>query len=86
MFHILDNSEWVFPYKQMTTFLDMESHQRITVDPIALRKDYLRAVDDFKRHYQVGFSKMNTDYIPVNTLMPFEYVLSSYLSKRKKFR
>ncbi|MBN2143309.1 MAG: DUF58 domain-containing protein [Candidatus Aureabacteria bacterium] len=86
VFHVLDNAEWIFPYKQMSTFVDMETHQKITVDPIALRMDYLRAIEKFKIHYQAGFSKMNTDYIPVNTLVPFEYVLSSYLAKRKKIR
>ncbi len=86
VFHILDNAEKVFPFKAMTTFEDLETQARITVDPLALRHDYLEGVEAFCKHYKTNFFKMKVDYIPVNTMIPFEYILSSYLMSRKKLR
>ena len=82
--HVLDNSEIMFPYNTMTTFLDMEGEASLTVDPVALRSDYLKAVETFKRDLKSSFTKMNVDYVPVNTIMPFEYILSNYLEARRK--
>lgn len=84
VFHILDNAEKVFPFKAMTTFEDLETQEHITVDPLALRRDYLEGMEAFCKRYQTGFFKMKADYVPVNTMVPFEYVLSSYLALRKK--
>lgn len=84
VFHVLDNAELMFPFKGMTTFVNMEEDSQITVDPVALRKDYLEAVEAFKKQLKTRLLKINADYVPVNTLMPFEYILSSYLTARQK--
>lgn len=85
LFHVMDNAETVFPFKNMTTFKDLESSQKMSVDPLALRLDYLKGIQDFKNHYKVSFGKMGVDYQSINTIMPFDFVLSSYLNKRRRF-
>jgi uncharacterized protein (DUF58 family) len=84
VFHVLDNAELMFPFKTTTTFLDMERRDRITVDPVALRREYLAGIEAFRQRMKTGLLKINVDYVPVNTLMPFEYVLSNYLNARRK--
>ncbi|EKD27203.1 MAG: hypothetical protein ACD_79C00811G0003 [uncultured bacterium] len=84
VFHVLDNAEISFPYKVPTTFLDMEGSERITVDPIALRKEYIDSMNHFQKEMKTSLSKMNVDYVLTNTMVPFEYVLSNYLNMRRK--
>jgi len=83
VFHVLDNDEISFPYKRTTDFVDNESSYSLTVDPIALREEYLQAIDVFRNHLKMQLNKYDIPYVFANTLIPFEYVLSQYLSKRK---
>jgi uncharacterized protein (DUF58 family) len=84
VFHILDNAERIFPFKAMTAFEDLETQERMTVDPVALRPDYLEGIEAFCKRYKTSFLKMKADYVPVNTLVPFEHILSSYLKFREQ--
>jgi len=83
VFHVLDNDEVSFPYKRTTSFIDSESSYSLTVDPIALREEYLHAMDLFKNNLKIQLNKYDIPYIFVNTLIPFEYILSQYLTKGK---
>lgn len=86
VFHVLDNDELLFPFKTMSIFQDMETEARLLVDPVALRKEYLKAMEHFKKEIKIRLSKLNIDYVPVNTLFPFEHVLANYLHLREKHR
>ena len=86
VFHVLDNDELLFPFKTMSVFQDMETNANLLVDPVALRKEYLKALEKFKKEIKVRLSKLNIDYVPVNTLFPFEHILANYLHLREKHR
>lgn len=83
VFHVLDNAELTFPYNKAITFNDLETTQKITVDPLILRSEYIKAITDFQNKIKKSLYKINADYVSVNTIMPFEHVLSSYINLRR---
>ena len=45
VFHVLDRSEIEFPFRETASFIDMETGDRIQVDPAYVRDDYRRRLE-----------------------------------------
>jgi uncharacterized protein (DUF58 family) len=82
VFHVLDRAEIDFPFRDLATFLDAETGQRIQVDPAYVREDYRKRVQEFIERYRRTCADCQIDYVPTDTSVPYDFMLSRYLSKR----
>jgi len=82
LFHILDHEERTFPFERMIRFDGMEGMPTITADPAALRLQYLKELDEFTRKIKHGCLASGADFVPLDTSMPLDVALSSYLASR----
>jgi uncharacterized protein (DUF58 family) len=82
VFHVLDKAEVDFPFRDLTAFVDMETGERIQVDPAYVRDDYRRQVADFLDRYRRLCADCGIDYVSADTSVPYDFMLSRYLAKR----
>lgn len=86
VFHIFDHDELAFPFNRLIEFRDIETGERLQVDPRYAREEYLRQVKGFVEYYKRVTSESNIDYITADTRTPYDLLLTAYLSKRKRVR
>jgi uncharacterized protein (DUF58 family) len=84
VFHVLDRAEIEFPFRETSSFLDMETGQRIQVDPAYVWDDYRRQIGDFIDRHRRICADCQFDYVLTDTSVPFDYMLSRYLEKRTR--
>jgi uncharacterized protein (DUF58 family) len=84
LFHILDEAEVHFPFKGVIEFEDVEEHDRLTIDALGMRSDYLKAVAEFQELYREECSRANIDYVSMDTSVSFDRALMGYLLQRQK--
>jgi uncharacterized protein (DUF58 family) len=84
VFHIMDNAELTFPFERISEFEDLESHELLTAAPQAVRKFYLRELEEFCSFYRHKCQLNAIDYCLLNTAEPLDQALSTYLTKRGK--
>jgi uncharacterized protein (DUF58 family) len=82
VFHILDPAEREFDFPEEALFEDMETGEEISTLPWQIRSEYQRTmgahIDRFRRECRQSF----VDYVPLDTSVPYDYALFSYLGKR----
>ena len=83
IFHVLDEAETNFPFDGLSDFEDPESGERLIVDAVGIRGEYLEALGDLRERYKRECLRMGADYVPLDTSMPFDRALVEYLSQRK---
>lgn len=83
VFHILDEAELSFPFRQPTLFKDIETGETLPTQPELLRKSYLEAVGRFTDAYSEGCRSHGIDYVLMSTATPFDVALAAYLAKRR---
>ena len=86
LFHLMDPAELEFPYDDMTQFTDLETGEKLNVNPVAVREEYLKKIDAFISRFKHECANFNVEYLLFNTEVPFEIALSAYLAKRTKLR
>ena len=84
VFHVLDRAEIEFPFRDTASFIDMETGERIQVDPAYVRDDYRRQLEEFIARYRRICADCQFDYVLTDTSVPFDYMLSRYLEKRTR--
>lgn len=86
VFHILDEAERRFPFHGATRFEDIETPQTATVDADGIRSAYLEALAAFCEYLRRQCHLMNIDYVDIDTSVPFDKALMTYLvSRRTRF-
>ncbi len=83
VFHLMDQAELEFPFKKIMSFVDMETDEKLQVDPRFVRDAYLQEVNAFIDHYRKECSDRNIEYVLTNTSTPYDRMLLHYLSRRK---
>ena len=83
LFHLMDPAELSFPFKKIMSFVDMETQERIQVDPRYVRDEYLKEINGFIERYRKDCSDRNIEYILTPTDTPYDRMLLNYLSRRK---
>jgi uncharacterized protein (DUF58 family) len=83
VFHILDEAEAKFPFEGMLELEDIETPERLLVDAEGIRADYLDEVAAFRGRYRKECLSARVDYVPLDTGMPFDKALMSYLLTRQ---
>ncbi len=84
LFHVLDEAEVKFPFKDLIIFEEPESLLKETYDADSIRTDYLQELHKFQEQYRSECFKANIDYVPVDTSMGFDKALMEYLINRQR--
>jgi uncharacterized protein (DUF58 family) len=82
VFHVLDRAEIDFPFRELATFVDVETGSRLQVDPAYVREDYRRQIEAFIERCRRTCADCQIDYVMTDTSVPYDFMLSRYLSKR----
>lgn len=82
VFHVLHDDELDFPFESPTRFEGLESDDRITCNPRALRDGYLEAMQEFLDDTRKACAASRAEYVLVRTGQPLEAVMSEYLNRR----
>lgn len=82
VFHLLDPDEVEFPYHDTSTFVDMESGERITTEPWEIGARYRERLAAWREKYRRSCREQRVDYVPLDTRTPFDRALLAYLEKR----
>ncbi len=83
-FHIMDDAELNFPFNEASEFIDMENNESYITSPAAIRKAYLKNVNEFLAYCKKQCQISGIDYCLMNTREPLDQALSSYITKRSK--
>jgi hypothetical protein len=84
VFHVLDPAELKFPFEKAARFRDMETQAEVLAVPNDVRKQYLEAINDLIARYKRELRIAGIDYTLLDTSMPVEHGLMSYLFTRKR--
>jgi uncharacterized protein (DUF58 family) len=86
VFHVLDPAEIAFPFQKAARFRDMETDEEVLAVPDAVRGQYVQAVTDLIERYKRELRGAGIDYVLLETSVPLEHGLMSYvLTRRRSF-
>ncbi|MDX1965259.1 MAG: DUF58 domain-containing protein [Pirellulales bacterium] len=80
--HLLDDDELDFPFNGPSRFEGLETDDRLTCNPRALRQGYLDALQAYLDEVRVGCVRNTCDYQLIRTSDPLDAALATYLSNR----
>ncbi|MCH8175313.1 MAG: DUF58 domain-containing protein [Proteobacteria bacterium] len=83
-FHIMDDAELNFPFNEASEFIDMENNESYITSPAAIRKAYLKNINEFLAYCKKQCQTNGIDYCLMNTREPLDQALSAYITKRSK--
>ena len=81
---ILDPNELAFEFERPMLFQDLESRQDVYVDPLALRAQYQRRVEDHCREAEAICQKLGASFHRLITHQPLELALIEFLRGRSR--
>ena len=84
VFHVLDPAELHFSFDQTARFRDMETLDEVVAVPEVVRSRYLSALADLQERYRRELQLAGIDYIMLDTSVPLETALMSYLMTRRR--
>jgi uncharacterized protein (DUF58 family) len=84
VFQILDPAELNFPFEQVARFRDVETSEEVLAVPSTVRPMYLRAIQDLQEQYRRELQLAGIDYVMLDTSVPLETGLMSYLMTRRR--
>jgi len=79
----MDPAELELPFKKIVTLVDMETDQRLQVDPRYIKDAYQAQIQEFIGRYKKECSDRNIEYVLTTTDTPYDIMLLNYLSRRK---
>ena len=86
VFHVLHTDEIEFPFDDITLFRGLEMSAELHAEPRALRKSYLEIVEEYMKRVKQVCATAAIDHVLLDTSMPLDAALASYLSFRLKRR
>lgn len=84
VFQILDPQERNFAFGNDAIFKDLETEDEITTQPYHIQKAYKEAMTEFVGRVKTECLNSNIEYNLIETSMPFDKALFSYIQKRSK--
>ena len=84
VFHLFDPAELELPFKRITNFVDLESGEKLQVDPRLLRSAYQDELTAFVERYRKECSDRNIEYVLTRTDTPYDLMLLDYLARRRR--
>jgi len=82
VFHVFDKAEIDFPFRDVTSFYDLETNERLQIDPVYVRDAYVEQIEEFIETYRRACAETNIDYVMTDTSVPYDFMLSRYIAKR----
>jgi uncharacterized protein (DUF58 family) len=82
LFHVLDKAELELPFHEVTAFYDLETDEKLQIDPSYVRESYLQEIEAFVENYRRSCAEGGIDYVFTDTTTPYDYMLTRYLAKR----
>jgi uncharacterized protein (DUF58 family) len=83
VFHVMDPAELSFPFRRIVTFVDMETHLKLQIDPRYIKQAYLEAMSAFIETYRKECSDRSIEYALTPTDTPYDRMLLTYLARRR---
>lgn len=77
--HVLDRAELEFPFRELTVFEEMESDDRLQVDPRAMREEYLNEFNAWCETLQKTLQEGRVDYSRLATDQALESCIRDLL-------
>jgi MinD-like ATPase involved in chromosome partitioning or flagellar assembly len=65
-------------------FHDLETNERIQIDPAYVRDAYREQIREFIENYRRRCAESNIDYIMADTSTPYDFMLTKYIAKRNR--
>jgi uncharacterized protein (DUF58 family) len=84
LFHVFDKAEIDFPFRDLVAFHDLETNERIQLDPSYVREPYLAQIEEFIENYRRACAEAQIDYVLTDTSVPYDFMLSKYIAKRSR--
>ena len=84
LFHVFDKAEIAFPFRDLIAFHDLETNERIQVDPSYVRDQYVGQMEQFIENYRRSCAEAQIDYVLTDTSVPYDFMLSRYIAKRNR--
>jgi uncharacterized protein (DUF58 family) len=84
VFQILDPAELRFPFERAARFRDVETSDEVLAVPEVVREQYLEAINDLQERYRRELRLAGIDYVMLDTSIPLENGLMSYLLTRRR--
>ncbi len=82
VFNVFDRAEIEFPFTDTIAFHDLETDEKIQIDPAYVRDAYREQIDGFIEGYRRACAESNIDYVMTDTSVPYDFMLSKYVAKR----
>ena len=83
LFHILHPDELNLPFDGDTVFESLEDDLTVGLDPIDIREEYQKAIQEKIAQLKKISNGLGLDYVFMDTSIPLQKALSYYLLKRK---
>lgn len=84
VFQVLDPAERSFAFGQDAIFTDMETGEELTTQPYQIQKAYKESMEVFINKIKTECLNANIEYNLIDTSMPFDRALFSYIQKRSR--
>jgi uncharacterized protein (DUF58 family) len=84
VFQTLDPAELDLSFKKACELRDLETGERLAVNPRGLADEYRKVFGAFLEQYQKACAGMNIDYRLVRTDQPLESFVRAYLEERRR--
>ena len=84
VFHVLDKAEIEFPFRDLISFHDLESDDRIQIDPLVVRDAYIEQIQKFIDSYRRACAETKIDYVLTDTSVPYDFMLARYIAARNR--
>lgn len=82
LLHLLDKAELDLPYEQQVTLQDLETDQKLQVNPADLRETYRRQVSDYLTGIRRACNDCDVEYQPMYVHVPYDRALIEWLNRR----
>ena len=83
IFHVMDPAEIEFPFKKILSFVDMETDEKLQIDPRYIREAYIQEVSAFVEFYRKECANRAIEYVLTRTDTSYDRMLLNYLARRK---
>jgi uncharacterized protein (DUF58 family) len=81
--HLLDKAETEFPYDKRMTLLDLETDEKIQIEPADLRQEYLAQVRQYLTEIRRACNDSEVEYESFFVDRPYDAALVRWLGARK---
>lgn len=88
LFHVSDHdTELGFMFDDKPyEFVDLESGDRVKLNPLEIKTPYMTALSEFHRNLKLRCNQLRIDFVSANAREDYFLVLQQYLIKRAKMR